>query len=49
MEAILIVATVAHHVRLAAVPGQAVVPQVAVTLRPQHGVPLVVQPRQQDG
>ncbi len=48
MEAILIVATVAHHVRLAAVPGPAVVPQVAVTLRPQHGVPLVVQPRQQD-
>ena len=46
MEAILVVATVAQHVRLVAVPGQVVVPQVSVTLRPQHGVPLMVQPRQ---
>lgn len=47
MEAALIVATVAQHVRLTAVPGPAVVPQLSVTLRPKHGVPLVVQPRQQ--
>jgi cytochrome P450 len=43
MEAVLIVATVAQRYRFALVPGHPVVPRPSMTLRPQHGIKVVLR------
>ncbi len=48
MEAKLLLATIAQRYRLALVPGHPVVPLTSVTLRPKHGVKMVVRKRQQN-
>jgi len=46
MEATLILATVAQKYRLRLVPNQPVVPLASITLRPRHGVRVVLESRQ---
>jgi cytochrome P450 len=45
MEAVLILATVVPHFRLILVPGQQVKPRAFLTLRPEHGIQMVLSPR----
>lgn len=45
MEAVLILATIAQRWRLRLVPGHPVVPQDTLTLRPKHGMKMVVEAR----
>lgn len=46
MEGQLIVANIAQHFRLRLVPGHRVEPQPLVTLRPQNGVMVYLEPRE---
>ncbi len=46
MEAVLLLATIAQRYRLAVVPGPPIVPQPAITLRPEGGVRVVVMRRE---
>jgi cytochrome P450 len=46
MEAALVLATMAQQFRPSLVPGHPVVPSMAITLRPQHGMPMVLHRRQ---
>ncbi|MDI2130068.1 cytochrome P450 [Yinghuangia seranimata] len=46
LEATLVLATIAQHVRLTLVPGHPVVPEALVTLRPKHGMRMVAGPRE---
>lgn len=45
LECVLVVATVAQHVRLSIVPGQTVIPKPARTLMPKDGIRMRVTPR----
>lgn len=45
MEAQLVLATILQHFRLSMLPGQTVVPQPLVTLRPQHGIGMQISKR----
>ena len=45
MEAQLALATVAQRFTLRLVPGHSVEPQVRLTLRPRHGLPMILHPR----
>jgi cytochrome P450 len=45
MEAVLVLATIAQRYRLRLVPGHPVVPQATLTLRPKHGMRMVLEPR----
>jgi hypothetical protein len=45
MEAVLTLATMAQHYRLRLAPGHPVVPQATLTLRPKHGMQMVVEAR----
>ena len=45
MEAQLVLATVARRYSLHLVPGRPVEPQVLVTPRPRHGLPMTLHPR----
>lgn len=45
MESALVAATVAQHFRFRLVPGHPVVPEPLVTLRPRHGIRMVVEAR----
>jgi cytochrome P450 len=47
MEAQLILATVAQRYRLRLVPGHRVVPEVVLTIRPRHGLPVTLQSAEQ--
>ncbi len=47
-EAVIILATVVRHFRLAHVAGHVVMPVQRVSLRPRDGMPMIVQPRGQD-
>ena len=47
MELVLLVATLAQQWKFELVPGHPVVPQAAVTLRPKHGMKMIVNVRQQ--
>jgi cytochrome P450 len=47
MEAVLVLATVAQRFRLRLVPGHPVVPLASITLRPRHGVRVLLEHRQQ--
>ncbi len=46
MEAILVLATLAHRWRLAIEPGQRIEIQPKITLRPKFGIQVIPQPRQ---
>ncbi|PYS94633.1 MAG: cytochrome P450 [Acidobacteria bacterium] len=46
MEAVLLVATIAHEWRLRLAPNQLVEPQPRITLRPKHGIRMMVERRQ---
>lgn len=48
MEARLILATVVQRYRLELVPGQEIVPEPEITLRPRNGLQMTVQPRNTD-
>ena len=43
MEAVLVLAAVAQRFRFALAPGQEVVPWPSMTLRPRHGVKVVLR------
>jgi cytochrome P450 len=45
MELVLLVATIAQRWRFELVPNHPVVPHAAITLRPKHGMKMVVQRR----
>ena len=45
MEAILILATIAQRYRLSLVPGQSVIPQATLTLRPKHNLQMALEPQ----
>jgi cytochrome P450 len=45
MEGILVLATVARRFQLELVPGQTIVPEARMTLRPQNGILMRVLPR----
>lgn len=45
MEGILVLASVAQHFRLSLVPGQTIVPEPKMTLRPKHGLMMRIQER----
>ena len=42
MEAQLILATIAQRYRLQLVPGHPVEPELSLTLRPRHGLPMTI-------
>jgi cytochrome P450 len=48
MEATLILATIARKFRLRLVPGHSVVPLASITLRPRHGVRVVLESRREN-
>jgi cytochrome P450 len=45
MEAQIVLATVAQHLRLDLVPGHPVEVEPLVTLRPRHGIRVMLRPR----
>jgi len=45
MEAQLVLATVARRYRLRVIPGHRVEPEVLLTMRPRHGLPMLLQER----
>ena len=45
MEGVLLLATIAQRWRLRLVPGHPVEPQAIITLRPRHGLRMIVEPR----
>jgi cytochrome P450 len=45
MEGVLLMATLAQHWRFALAPGQRVLPQGLITLRPRHGLRMIAQRR----
>jgi cytochrome P450 len=46
MEAVLVVATVVPRFRLTLVPGQEIKPQAFLTLRPEHGIRMMIERRE---
>jgi cytochrome P450 len=46
MEAVLLLATIAQHFRLRAVPEHEVIPVSSFTLRPKHGIRMTLEKRQ---
>lgn len=45
MEGVLVIATLAQRLRFRALPGERVVPQPLITLRPRDGLPMRVELR----
>jgi hypothetical protein len=45
VEGVLLLALIAQHYALTLVPGHKVEMELAVTLRPRHGLPMILQPR----